>query len=74
MNHKKVGLYIETGWKTPLMFYQFECPIHGKVINYPMGYDKRLKCPICLNEEKQELGIREYHIYPIGFPKERNVL
>jgi len=53
--NKQVGLYIKNGWKSPIMFYQFKCPIHGMVINYPLGYDKRLECPICLLEYKNEM-------------------
>lgn len=53
MKPKEVGLYIKDGWKEPMMFYQFECSIHGKVINYLLGYDERLECPICLQEKKK---------------------
>jgi len=46
-----VGHRTEEGWKGPLPFYQFECPVHGLVENYPSGYEQRLECPLCLQEE-----------------------
>jgi len=47
---KEVGLYIKEGWKEPIMYYQFICSIHGKVINYPHGHNNRLECPICFKD------------------------
>jgi len=38
------------GWRGELPHYQFECPIHGMVENYPSGYNQRLECPLCLAE------------------------
>jgi hypothetical protein len=35
-----------------LSYYLFECPIHGIVKSYPMGFDSRLECPLCLEEIK----------------------
>lgn len=52
---RKVGLYMVKGWKKPIMFYQFKCPKHGIVINYPKGFNDRLECPICFNETNEKL-------------------
>lgn len=46
-----VGHYSKPGWSGALPFYAFECPTHGLVSNYPMGYGKRLECPKCLEEK-----------------------
>lgn len=41
------------------MFYQFKCPTHGNVVNYPHG-SGRLECPVCLWEaRKAEKGKAE---------------
>lgn len=48
--HVYVGDKLEEGWKEPLPYYAFKCPIHGIVYDYPHGYDKRLECPICRDE------------------------
>jgi hypothetical protein len=45
-----VGHNSKPGWSGALPFYAFECPTHGVVSNYPMGYEKRLECPKCLEE------------------------
>jgi hypothetical protein len=47
-----VGDEQKLGWSGPLPFYAFECPTHGLVTNYPMGYEKRLECPKCLEETR----------------------
>lgn len=36
------------GWKDFLPFYRFHCPIHGFVISYPHGYERKLICPKCI--------------------------
>ena len=51
--HLYVGDEIKEGWKEPLPFYVFICPKHGLVKNYAKGYDKRLECPLCAEEEKE---------------------
>ena len=38
---------MKPGWRGPLPFYAFKCPVHGLVENYPHGYNERLKCPLC---------------------------
>ena len=35
------------GWKGPLPFYAFKCPVHGVVEDYPHGYRGVLRCPKC---------------------------
>ena len=35
----------------PVMFYAFECPIHGIVEDYPRGKGKRLICLKCLESK-----------------------
>ncbi len=35
------------GWSGSLQFYAFRCPVHGLVENYPQGYERVLRCPIC---------------------------
>ncbi len=47
-----IGQDQKQGWNGALPFYAFECPTHGLVTNYPMGYDKRLECPKCLDEAR----------------------
>jgi len=42
-----IGFYIKTGWKAPIEFYAFWCPVHGIVADYPHGYNERLTCPKC---------------------------
>ena len=42
------------GWRGSLPHYQFECPVHGLVENYPSGYDQRLECPLCLAERREK--------------------
>ena len=39
--------------KGTLMFYAFNCQIHGIVENYPMGYSRRLICPKCINNKDE---------------------
>ena len=53
--HISVGLEKKNGWKEPVEFYMFKCPIHGYVKNYVKGHDKRLECPECLIEMKEKL-------------------
>ncbi len=47
-----VGHDARPGWTGAMPFYAFECPKHGLVTNYPMGYEKRLECPKCIDGEK----------------------
>ena len=42
------------GWKGPIMFYAFNCPIHGIVEGYPHGYNGRLICPKCVNNKDEQ--------------------
>ena len=46
----KIGDYKLGAWKGNLPFYLFRCSVHGYVINYPIGYFKRLVCPLCINK------------------------
>ena len=46
-----IGEKIREGWKGPIMFYAFSCPIHGYVDNYPHGYNGRLICPKCIEDK-----------------------
>jgi hypothetical protein len=34
----------------PLPIYLFKCPVHGIQKNYPSGWKKYLKCPVCMSE------------------------
>jgi len=45
-----VGDQIRVGWKNPIPFYAFRCPIHGIVVDWARGYDERLECPKCKKE------------------------
>ena len=38
----------------PMMFYAFNCPIHGIVENYPASYNGRLLCPKCINSKHEQ--------------------
>ena len=40
--------------KVPIMFYAFNCQIHGIVENYPHGYSRRLICPKCINSKDEQ--------------------
>ena len=48
-----IGHRIRPGWRAPLPFYLFKCPVHGMVQNYPMGYAEILRCPLCDEEAKR---------------------
>jgi len=37
----------QPGWKGPLPYYIFKCPEHGLVVDYPSGYNRILRCPLC---------------------------
>jgi hypothetical protein len=50
-----IGYFVKEGWKGSLPFYAFKCPTHGTVANYPMGYEKRLECPVCLEKRLIQL-------------------
>lgn len=45
------GTEKKRGWKEPLPFYMFKCPIHGYVKNYATGYGETLICPLCIKEK-----------------------
>jgi hypothetical protein len=38
--------------KGDLPVYEFVCPIHGKVRNYPSGFYETLFCPECLKVKR----------------------
>jgi len=38
------------GWKGPLPFFAFKCPVHGIVEDYPHGWGTSLNCPRCKRE------------------------
>jgi len=42
------------GWRGPLPLYAFRCEKHGIVQDYPHGYEGRLECPKCREEERHE--------------------
>ncbi|MFW6109469.1 MAG: hypothetical protein ACOC6N_03375 [archaeon] len=42
------------GWKEPIPHYAFKCPKHGIIVDYPHGYNQRLECPKCREEENEE--------------------
>jgi len=46
-----MGYRARDGWRQPLPFYAFRCPVHGYVEDYPHGYAERLDCPLCSREE-----------------------
>ncbi len=50
-----LGDYRADGWSGTLPLYAFRCPRHGVVVNYPMGFEKRLECPKCLAERLDRL-------------------
>lgn len=52
--HIYIGEKKMAGWKEPLPFYTFKCPIHGYVTTYAMGHKKRLVCPLCIEELQKE--------------------
>jgi hypothetical protein len=54
--HISVGHEQRNGWKEPVEFYRFKCPVHGYVKNYVKGHDKRLECPECHMEKKENLS------------------
>ena len=45
---------IKPGWRESLPFYLIKCPVHGYVESYPHGYDKKIICPMCLEELRLE--------------------
>ncbi len=45
-----VGDVQREGWRRSLPLYAFRCVRHGVVLNYAMGFDSLLLCPICLEE------------------------
>jgi transcription initiation factor IIE alpha subunit len=45
---------IEIGWRKPLPFYLFKCPVHGYVESYQHGYNNKLVCPKCLEKLRKE--------------------
>jgi len=47
-----VGDRMKEGWKEPIPHYAFNCPKHGLIIDYAHGYDQRLECPKCREEDK----------------------
>ena len=49
--HVYIGERQRPEWKEPLPHYAFRCPVHGLVESYPHGYDGRLECPRCTEEE-----------------------
>ena len=35
------------GWEGEILFYAFNCPVHGLVEDYPHGFTSILRCPLC---------------------------
>lgn len=54
-----VGYRARDGWRQPLPFYAFRCPVHGYVEDYPHGYAERLDCPLCSREELAGIRVAE---------------
>ena len=54
-----LGYRARDGWRQPLPFYAFRCPVHGLVEDYPHGYAKRLDCPLCSREELASIRVAE---------------
>ena len=52
-----VGKQMKEGWKESLPFYAFKCPKHGIVKSYTKGYENKLECPNCIEEEKKKVII-----------------
>jgi hypothetical protein len=42
-----LGFIQRPGWTGELPYYRFKCQIHGRVENYPHGFDHYLECPHC---------------------------
>jgi len=53
--HVYIGDQKVEGWKKPISYYMFKCPIHGYVCNHVTGHDEKLLCPICLEDESKKL-------------------
>ena len=53
--HVYVGDRYKERWKEPIPHYAFKCPKHGIIVDYPHGYNQRLECPKCREEEKAEI-------------------
>jgi len=49
-----VGNQSKSGWKEPIPFYLFKCPIHGYVENYAKGYEEILECPLCIKDRHDD--------------------
>ena len=47
-----VGDRQHEGWTDTLPFYAFKCPVHGMVENYPHGFEQKLECPQCMEEQR----------------------
>ena len=54
-----MGYRARDGWRQPLPFYAFRCPVHGLVEDYPHGYTERLDCPLCSREELAAIRVAE---------------
>ena len=59
-----VGYRTRDGWRQPLPFYAFSCPVHGYVEDYPHGYAERLDCPLCSREELTGIRVAEDEATP----------
>jgi len=49
-----VGDRQREGWKGPIPFYAFMCPIHGLVEDYPHYHSQWLECPECIEEKRRK--------------------
>ena len=54
-----MGYRARDGWRQPLPFYAFRCPVHGYVEDYPHGYAERLDCPLCSREELASIRVAD---------------
>jgi hypothetical protein len=52
--HVYIGSRTMPGWSSSLPFYAFRCPVHGLVVDYPRGFNEKLRCPLCFEDMTRE--------------------
>lgn len=50
IGHVPIGTRRKKDWTADIMHYAFKCSIHGIVVDYPHGFEERLRCPKCLDD------------------------
>lgn len=50
----KIGDIQRDGWRAPIDHYLMRCPVHGLIVTYPKGFDQRLECYKCREEENHK--------------------